>query len=231
MQLNGTIQERAYYTLRKNILDLVLEPGMAMTIQEIADEMGVSRTPVREALIRLQKDALVSFLPQRETVVTRIDLQRVQQERFMRENLETVVVELFMERHSPEAVLTLNALIEQQKLAIETGDYAKLLQYDDEFHKVFYENAGQQLSWEMLEQLNTHYRRVRLLNIRNGKAESTVFEHQELLHAVRGTDRAKVKNLLRQHLHKLDSEIEHLREAYPSYFVIPQKAGKLLQLY
>lgn len=230
MQLNGTIQERAYYTLRKNILDLVLEPGTAMTIQEIADEMGVSRTPVREALIRLQKDALVSFLPQRETVITRIDLQRVQQERFMRENLETAVVELFMEKHSQESMLALNALIEQQKLAIEAADYAKLLQYDDEFHKVFYENAGQQLSWEMLEQLNTHYRRVRLLNIRSGNAESTVFEHQELLHAVRGTDCANAKKLLREHLHKLDSEIETLHNTYPDYFEPEKKHRGLLKL-
>ncbi len=230
MPRTGTMQERAYDMLRTYILNLVLEPGTSIAIQEMADLMEVSRTPVREALIRLQKDALVRFTPQRDTLITRIDPERVRQERFMREHLEIAVLKQFLEVEVPDVQVHLDSLIAQQRLAVETKDAVELIRLDDAFHSVFYSAIGQSLTWEMLGQYNTHYRRARLLNMRSCDARNIVAEHQKLLQALRDKDFRLASARLLQHLHNLDSEMEGLCAAYPNYFLAEDKNCSIFKL-
>ena len=223
MALSGSMQDRAYEMLRTYILNLVLQPGMSFTIQEMADRMEDSRTPVREALIRLQKDALVTFTSQRCTLVTQINLKRVEQERFMREKLEIAVVDEFMQTDCHEFIPRLEGLMERQQSIAENGTAEALVQLDDEFHSVFYEAAGQSLTWEMLGQYNTHYRRVRLLNLHHKDMRGIVSEHQELVRTICDGNREKATHLIRMHLHKLDDEVRGLRMEYPDYFEQDEK--------
>ena len=80
-----SIQTLVYEELKKNIISMRLEPGQTMSTQEIATKLGVSRTPVREAFLRLQSEGLVEMIPQRETMVSRIHIRRVDQEKFIRD--------------------------------------------------------------------------------------------------------------------------------------------------
>lgn len=83
-----SIQTLVYEELKRNIMSMKLEPGQTMSTQEIATKLNVSRTPVREAFLRLQSEGLVEMIPQRETMVSKISLKRVEQEKFIRECLE-----------------------------------------------------------------------------------------------------------------------------------------------
>lgn len=233
MPRTGSIQERAYKMLRTYILEFVLAPGTSFTIQDMAKQMEVSSTPVREALIRLQKDALVRFTPQRDTLVTKIDLKRIEQERFIREQMESAVIQQFMQtdnNYTQEIQFRFDSLLTQQKLAAEKGDAAGMVRLDDEFHHIFYTVAGRELVWEMLEQYNTHYRRVRLLSMKNNDMMNIVADHQELLEHIREGASGKVIPWLYQHLHKLDQEIDPLHVAYPDYFVEEEKERSIFKL-
>jgi DNA-binding GntR family transcriptional regulator len=211
-----------YTSLRKSIINLNLAPGTAVSEQEIALRYKVSRTPVRETCIHLAKEGLIQVFPQRETLVSRIDFSRVEQEFFLRESLETAVLEPFINNSGPEGFIALEGLIQKQTAAFEHNDYIHFVDFDDEFHRTFFETAGQDLSWAVLENMCGHYHRVRLLTIRlQGIAKNIVGQHKKLLGALKKKNPAEAREVLRGHLHKLGAEEKMLREQFPDYFASP----------
>ena len=82
-----SIQALVYEELKRSIMSMKLKPGQVMSTQDIATRLKVSRTPVREAFLRLKAEGLVEMIPQRETMVSRINVKRVDQEKFIRECL------------------------------------------------------------------------------------------------------------------------------------------------
>jgi DNA-binding GntR family transcriptional regulator len=220
----GTVQDSVYTNLRKNIINLSLAPGTAISEQEIALRYQVSRTPVRETFIHLAKEGLIQVFPQKETLVSRIDFSRVEQEFFLRESLETAVLEPFSKNSRPEDFISLDGLIQKQNAAFENNDYIHFVDFDDEFHRTFFETAGQDLSWTVLEKMCGHYHRIRLLTIRlQGIAKNIVGQHKKLLGALKKKDPGKAREILQEHLHKLGAEEKMLRGEFPDYFVSPGK--------
>ncbi|MDR0624304.1 MAG: GntR family transcriptional regulator [Treponema sp.] len=218
----GTVQDSVYINLRKSIINLNLAPGTAISEQEIALRYKVSRTPVRETFIHLAKEGLIQVFPQRETLVSRIDFSRVEQEFFLRESLEMAVLEPFIEKGRPEDFITLEGLIQKQNAAFENNDYIHFVDLDDDFHRMFFETAGQDLSWAVLANMCGHYHRIRLLTIRlRGTAKNILGQHKKLLGALKKKESGKAREILREHLHKLGAEEKMLREEFPGYFVSP----------
>jgi DNA-binding GntR family transcriptional regulator len=216
----GTVQDLVYTSLRKSIINLNLAPGTTISEQEIALRYKVSRTPVRETFIHLAKEGLIQVFPQKETLVSRIDFSRVEQEFFLRESLETAVLEPFISNSGPGDFITLEGLIQKQNAAYESNEYIHFVDLDDEFHRTFFETGGQDLSWAVLSNMCGHYHRTRLLSIRlRGIAKNIVGQHKKLLDALKKKDSAKAREVLRGHLHKLGAEEKMLREEFPDYFV------------
>ena len=112
---DNSIRENVYRVIRENITSLQLAPGTTVSTQELAAKLQVSRTPVREAFIRLQKEDLVEITPQKGTMVSRIDLTRAEKERFIRESLETAILPLFLQNCTEPDLKELELLIEKQK--------------------------------------------------------------------------------------------------------------------
>lgn len=223
------IQDMVYDTLRTNILNFRLVPGTIMSTQDTATKLQVSRTPVREAFIRLQRDGLVQILPQRETMVSRIDMNRVNQERFLRMNLEPAVIRLFLQKMEPVHLQKLHSLIKKQLAASVNNQFVELHQYDNEFHQVFYDGAGQPLIWEFINQSSTHYQRIRLLSLQyNNISRNIVLQHQFLLRALESGQADTVFDIHHQHLSKLDIEEEILRQKNPSFFLEQEPKDPLL---
>jgi DNA-binding GntR family transcriptional regulator len=220
----GTVQNSVYLALRKSIINLNLAPGTAISEKEVGSRYKVSRTPVREAFINLSKEGLVKVIPQKETLVSFIDFDRVEQEFFLRESLETAALEPFIANYTASHLADLERLIEMQDEAFSRNEYIKFLNYDDAFHRTFFVVAGQNLSWEVLESMCGHYHRVRLLTIRlKGIAKDIVSQHKKLLGALKKKDLDTAVDRLNMHLHKLDAEEQMLREEFPGYFLLEQE--------
>ena len=215
-----SVQDEVYSALRTNILNLNLAPGTVISETEISLKFQVSRTPVREAFIHLSKEGLVEVIPQKETLVSFIDLTRVEQEFFLRESLETAVLEPFLMNNGKRYFGELENLIALQGDALKGKSYVDFINYDDQFHEIFFEAASQFLSWVVLNSMCGHYHRVRMLTVlMAGIADSKVREHRKILTALKKGDLVKAKKLLYLHLHNLDAEEKLLRKQFPGYFV------------
>jgi DNA-binding GntR family transcriptional regulator len=205
-------------------MNLSLVPGTAISEKEMSLRYQVSRTPVRETFIHLAKEGLVEVIPQKETVVSLIDFARVEQEWFLRANLELAVIKAFMDACTEDALTNLDNLIDMQEDALEKNEPVTFLNYDDDFHRCFFETAGQDLSWEVLESMGGHYHRVRLLTLKiRNIAEEIIDQHKKIVATLHKRDLKSTLAVLTLHLHKLTSEEKVLREQFPGYFAARDK--------
>lgn len=219
MSRTDSVQENIYLRLRDEIIHLERLPGSAMSIYEVSDLMGVSRTPVREAFIRLMSESLIQVLPQRRTLVSRIDFHRVRQEHFLRMALETAALKAFLAQAEDTHFARMQSAIERQWQAAEQGDAKALLAWDDSFHQVIFDVAGQTLSWEIIRDQNGHDRRARMMVVReSGQARHSIKEHESLLEAFRAGEEAKAFRLLDDHLESLIAQEDELRKEHADYF-------------
>ncbi|MDR1931894.1 MAG: GntR family transcriptional regulator [Spirochaetales bacterium] len=216
----GSVQDSVYGALRKSILNLNLAPGTAISEKEISLRYGVSRTPVRETFIHLSKEGLLKVIPQRETLVTRIDFERIKQEFFLRESLEMAILEPFAALCRPKHFEDIARFIEMQESAAAAKEYVRFIEYDDSLHRTFFEAAGQEICWTVLNSMSGHYHRARLLSIwLNDIARNVVGQHKKLVRALAKKDIPAARCILSGHLHKISSEEPLMREKYPDYFV------------
>ncbi len=214
-----TTQTAVYRALRKSILTLNLLPGTVISENEISQKYEVSRTPVRETFIQLEKESLLKIVPQKGTTVSLIDFARVEQEYFLRKSLEKSVIDSFIEKADDMVYLKMNQYIELQKKYMEAKDYIQFMEYDDLFHKTIFETAGQSLCWEITENFSGHYYRIRMLSIwQNGIADSIIDQHREILNALQNKDYEASKKSMGKHLLKLDTEKQMLLTQFPQYF-------------
>lgn len=219
-------QDMVYDTLRAHILNFKLVPGTIMSTQEMATRLSVSRTPVREAFIRLQRDGLVQILPHRETMVSLIDMERVRQERFLRMNLEPAVIRLFFQNMETVHLREFHSLIELQLKASVEKDYESFHRYDNDFHRIFFHGAGQPLVWDLINQSSTHYQRFRLLSLQYQNIPGSIIQqHQEILCALEDHQLDTILKIHQDHLSKLDIEEDLLRQKNPEYFFSPSVAS------
>jgi DNA-binding GntR family transcriptional regulator len=219
-----SVQDSVYFALRNSIINLNLAPGTAISEKEISLRFEVSRTPVREAFIRLSQDGLVRVIPQKETLVSLIDFTRVKQEFFLREILETAIFEPFIKNSQPSHFRELEQLLGKQSAAFENNEYVNFVDYDDSFHRIFFEVAGQKLSWNILESVSGHFHRVRLLSIRlKGITKDIIGQHKNIVTALQKKDLVNARAFFRKHLHKLDTEEKMLLREFPDYFASGQE--------
>jgi DNA-binding GntR family transcriptional regulator len=219
-----SVQDSVYTALRSSIIYLNLAPGTLISEKEISSRFEVSRTPVREAFIHLSNEGLLRVVPQRETQVSLVDFERVAQEFFLRESLETAVLASFIRRSEAAHFAALEELIAMQCADLEKNALIGFIKHDDDFHRTFFEVGGEPLSWNVLERSSGHYHRVRLLSVRiNGIADDILDQHRKLLSALQKKDLAEARAFLSSHLHKLDIEEPALRQEFPGYFSSPMK--------
>ncbi len=216
---DSSVQSAVYAALKNNIMTLQLKPGTAMSTQKVATKLSVSRTPVREAFIRLQRDGLVDIVPQKETSVSRIDFSKVEQERFIRESLESANVDLLVQKISKNDIHELELNLEQQRETVTNCDYNTLFKLDNAFHAYLFKVTGQELSWETIEQNSNHYGRVRVISVWNKEIMmETILQHQKILSAIQEQSVEYAKIYVKTHLHRLENQVQQLINDYPDYF-------------
>lgn len=213
------IGDSVYYTLRKNIMALNLKPGEALSIKDISDKWNVSRSPVRDALIKLEKEGLVDIIPQKGTIVSKIDLKRVEEERFLRESLEENAIRLFIKSYKESDISILRHCIEMQQQSLKDNDYISFLTYDDNFHHVFFKAIAKDMCWEIIQSMSGHYKRIRLMSLWDYKILSNVVvQHEEILDRICSNNLTGATEILIKHLSKISTEEMELIKKYPDYF-------------
>lgn len=216
-----TVASQIYTTLRERIINMQLPPGVTMSEQETANALGVSRTPVREAFIRLSREKMVIISPQRRTAVAKISTERAQQEHFLRESLEQAVLEQFVLNLTPEPLARLSLMIEKQRQALTEKDFAQALRFDDEFHKTFYIATDKYLCYQVLRRNCFDYQRLRYLSSCSNQTAQllNVEQHEQMVALIAQRNLQDTLSLLRRHVRRIFDELKTLKEKYPQYIL------------
>ena len=213
-----TGRDYALRVLKENILHLELEPGSMVSENELALQLGLSRTPVREALMSLAKVRLIEVYPQRGSAVSLIDYDLVEEACFMRRVLECAVVELACENACYEDKVELEDNVALQERCLKGGRLEALMQLDNELHRLLFRIARKEQSWEIMTGFMAHFDRVRSMSLGTVN-ERNVADHRAIVQAVVSGDAAQARRLMESHLSRYRVDEHALRQQYPaSYF-------------
>jgi DNA-binding GntR family transcriptional regulator len=218
-QLGTPARAQAYVTLRDAIVSAELSPGRRLSENELAERLGVSRTPVREALARLRDERLVAIVPQLGTFVTFIDEEAVADAHFVREALEVNAIRL-VAAHATAAQLTaLQENLAAQARAEAADDAAAFARLDDDLHRMLCDLSGREVAWRLSERARGQLDRVRRLSLpESGYRGQMLVEHRAVVDAVAAHDAAGAERELRHHLRMVLSSLPIIRRNHPEYF-------------
>ncbi len=215
----GVMRAQIYAALRDAIVSAELEPGRQLSEHELAESLGVSRTPVREALVRLRDDRLVEIVPQLGTFVSRISLEAVADAQFIREALECAAVRLAAERSDRADVRALKGILARQEDVRDAGDYDRWYVLDDELHAALCELSGHGVAWSLAQRANGHLNRVRRISLPQPRyLHEMVAEHKLIVAAVERGDADAAEESMRHHLRMVLGALDDLRAEHPDYF-------------
>lgn len=219
MNNSHSLNDVTYNKIKEDIMNMTLEPGMDVSVQKLSERYGVSRTPVREAVVRLQQSGLVEIYPQRKTVVSKIDLQRVREEWFIRTSLESAVVDEFIRRCSELVADTMQELINKQKKYLDRRYFIEFYCKDNRFHQLIFETAGESLSWSTIEEVASHYNRICLLYGKmEGVKQSHIDQHEKMVAAIRKRDTEALRKAVVEHSNSLLEQVNSMAREYPHFF-------------
>ena len=156
---------QAYAALREAIVRAELEPGRQLSENELAARLGVSRTPIREALVRLRDERLVEIVPQLGTFVTRISTPAVADAQFIREALECACVRRAAELATEDDIAALEDILRAQERARDSDDFDAFYVLDDAFHQALCDLSEHRAVWPVSQRARGHLNRVRRLSM------------------------------------------------------------------
>ena len=218
-------REYALRVIRDNILRLELAPGSMVSENELGAELGLSRTPVREALVELSKLHLVEIYPQRGSVVSPVDYNLVEETCFMRLSLEKEVVrKASFDASEEEKVVLMDNVVAQERCLSEGGD--GLMKLDNELHHLLFCCAHKEHLWEWMTRFTLHFDRVRQMSLDihpndgassvNSINERNVADHRAIVEAVLAGDADRAAAQMEQHLTRYRVDEEVMRAHYPA---------------
>jgi DNA-binding GntR family transcriptional regulator len=209
-----------YRELRDDIVSMRRQPGQPIVEKEIALARGVSRTPVREALLRLADEDLVDIFPQSGTFVARIPASALPEAILMRTALEQTTARLAAERADAGEVARLTALIRRQRRVAARGDRDRFHAADEAFHAAIAAVAGHPGIWRFIEQVKIQIDRYRRLTLPvPGRMGRVLDEHAAIVAAIAAHDPAAAAAAMAAHLEALRASIGDVRDLNPDYFV------------
>jgi DNA-binding GntR family transcriptional regulator len=215
----GRTRAEVYARLRDAIVATELVPGCQLSENELATWLGVSRTPIREALVRLTDDRLVEIVPQLGTFVTRISEAAALDAQFIRVALECSSVRLAAENVDRSDVRVLRGIVARQEDVRDAGDYDRWYVLDDEFHRALCELGGHPVAWSLVQRVNGHLNRVRRLSLPQPRyLQEMVAEHKLVVRAIARGDGEAAEDAMRHHLQMVISALPVVRAEHPDFF-------------
>jgi DNA-binding GntR family transcriptional regulator len=210
---------RVYADLRGRILSMGLLPDTVLSRAGIAEEHGVSQSPVREAIQRLEQEGLVISYPQSKTLVTKINVDHARETQFLRLSVELEVIRTLAQRGDPDLLQPASRILRMQTMAGEDHDISEFNALDRLFHLSLFQAVDVTSLWHMISGRSGHIDRLRHLNLPDpGKMAAVLESHELILAAIREKDLDAVEAGTRKHLSGTLASLPAIVEAHPAYF-------------
>lgn len=211
-------REYALRQIRANIENLQLKPGTLVSESKLAKELGISRTPVREAIQELVKNNLIEVYPQRGMIIAHIDIKLVEEMAFLRGVLEKAVVEELCDCITEDGIKELELNIQLQEFYEKSSNNPKLYELDNEFHKAMFKLCNKERLYSLMEATQVHFNRIRTLSLYSFKEPKNVKEHRAIFEAIKARNKSRASRLITEHLSRYKLDQKELMEKYPEYF-------------
>lgn len=211
-------RDYALKVLKANIISLELKPGTLISENEISAELGISRTPLREAIIDLSKASVIETYPQKGNFVALIDPKMVEEARFLRRVLDTAVIEAACENIDVKDLEILEDNVSLQEFYLEKGNAEKIYELDNMFHKAIYTAAQKDIIYDMSSTMMIHFDRVRTLSVETVKDLKIVNDHRGMLEAIKNHDKENAVLLVNKHLSRYQFDEDNIRKNFPDFF-------------
>lgn len=223
--MNTSLNTHTYENLKRDIMTLALMPGEPVSAAKIAERYNVSRTPAREALVKLETEALVDIYPQVRSEISKIDEDRARQEWFIRITLELGVVDGLFERVTDKDISLMRYYnSKMEKVSAKLDNSEKIFEYiscDNEFHSIAYHVSGQELAAEVIANTMTHYNRTRLLiDLQKKNKDRTLSGHSQLIRCLEKKEKEEYRTVLARHITNYITDLEDIRRQRPELFKV-----------
>lgn len=203
--------------IKENIIALELTPGCLVSEKELAQQLNLSRTPVREALIDLSKVGIVEVLPQRGSRISYIDYQMVNEAQFMRNALELAVCRRLCDDADLDGLAPLLANMKDQEACLARGDLQGFFHEDDRFHALLFQIGGLTHAHDLIDSFLVHFDRVRNLALRVTTPQQLLDDHKNLVYALLSHDDSLAAKIIELHLSRYRVDEAAIRQQYPDY--------------
>ena len=214
-----TSSDWVYETLRNEIVTLQLSPGKRLSRPHLRERFGLSSTPIRDALTRLEAEDLVHVHPQSATIVTRIDVAAARRAHIMRRALEIDIANMVLDESGDGVADRMDAILAQQTEMLRVGDIEQFDHLDSAFHRTPFEVLNLLGLWDIIRANSGHMDRIRRLDLSHaGKGELILSGHRRIVLALRNRDRSALRHILLDHLSPALARIDETRLNYPEYF-------------
>jgi GntR family transcriptional regulator, rspAB operon transcriptional repressor len=216
---SGSLGQRVYQSLRTAILSLGYRPGEILRKPEICIALGVSRSPVSDAMARLAAEGLVDVIPQAGTFVARFSMADIREGAFLREAIEVAAIERVAPRISEDQLDQITRNIAAQATLVAAGDTAGFYAQDARMHELLLSFTGFGRLAQVSDTAWLHVNRARQLILPlPGRVAATLDEHRAILTALRARDPDAARLAVRAHLRQLVSYLEPLERDRPDLF-------------
>jgi len=195
------LRDLVFNTLRQAILKGELKPGERLMEIQLAEKLGVSRTPIREAIRKLELEGLVLMIPRRGAEVAKISHKSLQDVLEVRGALEELATDLACQRIDEEQLAALHKAEDSFKKAVATGTEMEIAEADEAYHDIIYNATGNKRLIQMINNLREQMYRYRLEYIKDEAQRGTLInEHEKILEAIRIRDIIRAKALMKEHI-------------------------------
>ncbi len=195
------LRDVVFNTLREAILKGELRPGERLMEIHLANRLGVSRTPIREAIRMLELEGLVLMIPRKGAEVAGISEQGLRDVLEVRRSLEELAIELACQRMADDDILELKKTQEEFRRAVRTADAMTIAETDEHYHDIIYNGTGNSRLIQILYNLREQMYRYRLEYIKDAdKRQILVVEHDQILKAIQNRHVAEAKAAIREHI-------------------------------
>jgi DNA-binding GntR family transcriptional regulator len=202
LQRNPSLRHRAIEALREAIITGSLEPGSLHSEQTIASKLGLSRTPIREALLQLVNEGLVAPVPNRGFRIAELDVEHLAYVLQFRAAIEGCGASRMAASADPDRLARLGAELKRQRAIIKAGDRLLWVQANTDFHTILAESSKNTLMIEAFMPLATHTKRLGYrMNHRAQRMKESLDEHSAIVDAIRRGDADRARTMAEEHLY------------------------------
>ncbi|MCY4007809.1 MAG: GntR family transcriptional regulator [Rhodobacteraceae bacterium] len=216
---NVSLTAQVHAHLRQLILRLHLKPGEALSEKDLSIRLGLSKTPVREAFIRLAEEGLVDIYPQRGTFVAPIRITEIKEVHFIRRTLEFAVVRRAAEHADRQNLQRIEENLQQQANAQGSDDFEAFMDHDETFHRLLSDSVTLPRVWRAIQSVKSQLDQVRYFILPESGHSNLIYQqHSAIFQAIKANDADRAEHEMREHLDEIWFAIDQLMKDNRDFF-------------